>query len=134
VATECVYATSGGEIDFLVAREGVLSRLAAVDPGDRHESKRRRHARIEKVKSISLNDLLARSAAPGRIDFLSLDTEGSEFAILQAVDFGRWDIRAIAVKHNFTPARERILDLLTANGFRRKWPEFTCFDDWYVRR
>jgi hypothetical protein len=64
---------------------------------------------------------------------LSIDTEGSELAILSAFDFSSRHIRCISVEHNETPNRQAILDLLVANGYRRKWPSLSAWDDWYVR-
>jgi hypothetical protein len=82
---------------------------------------------------ISLNDLLIEAQAPQDIDFLSIDTEGSELKILAHFDFDRWNLRTISVAHNRTKMRERIFDLLTSRGYRRKWPEMSYYGDWYVR-
>jgi FkbM family methyltransferase len=133
ISSKCVYSRSGEEIGFLAAVEGEFSRIADLDPGDGHEARRLEAGQLIKVQTISLNDLLIEHAAPSCIDFLSVDTEGSEFEILNAFDFDRWDVRAIAVEHNFTPVRERLYDLLTANGYSRKWPELSRFDDWYAK-
>jgi hypothetical protein len=35
-------------------------------------------------------------------------------------------------EHNFTSNREKVFELLTAAGYKRIWPEFTQFDDWYI--
>ena len=78
-------------------------------------------------------DLLASHNAPTEIDYLSIDTEGSEFAILEQFDFDRYDIKVITCEHNYTPLRQQIFDLLTAHGYRRKLEEHSKFEDWYVR-
>ena len=39
-----------------------------------------------KVKTISLEDLLVKYNAPNIIDYLSIDTEGSEYEILSKLD------------------------------------------------
>lgn len=132
VSTRCVFSRSGEKVPFLAARQGMMSRMADVAP-DGHEASARQDASVIEVETISLNDLLTEAGAPRRIDFLSADTEGSELEILSAFDFDRWDVRAIAVEHNKTEARKRIYELLTGHGYRRKWREFSRFDDWYVR-
>src|SRR5205085_2122194 len=116
---------------FLMVAKGELSRMADFDPADGHEARRQQSGVLTEVQTISLNDLLAEAAAPARIDYLSVDTEGTEYEILSAFDFERWDVRAITVEHNGTAAREKIHDLLSAHGYRRQWPHLSRFDDWY---
>jgi len=130
VSDKCVYSISGERIAFLATRVGELSRIASIDPQDGH--KRNGHTIVE-VETISLDDLLIEGRAPRDIDFLSIDTEGSEYAILSHFDFDSWNIRAVAVEHNHTKMRESILELLTRHGYRRKWVEMSNCDDWYVR-
>jgi FkbM family methyltransferase len=136
IVTDCVYSRTGETLRFLNARMGEVSRLADIVPDDMHElggSRSQTETEEMMVRTISLNDMLAACNAPQRIDFMSVDTEGSELEILAAFDFDRWDVRAICVEHNFTATRDSLYALLTAHGYRRKWPEFTRFDDWYVR-
>ena len=84
------------------------------------------------VETVSLNDLLSQHGAPDVIDYLSVDTEGSEFDILDAFDFEKFKIRVITVEHNFKPeARESIRRLLESRGFRREFEIFSRADDWY---
>ncbi|MEY8838331.1 FkbM family methyltransferase, partial [Cribrihabitans sp. XS_ASV171] len=64
--------------------------------------------------------------------YISIDTEGSELDILQAVDFDRWTFGAMTVEHNFQPQREPIQALLTEKGYVRVMEECSMFDDWYV--
>jgi FkbM family methyltransferase len=130
VSDKCVYSTSGERIEFLATRVPELSRIAAIDPQDGH--KRSDHDVIS-VVTVSLNDLLVEGQAPRDIDFLSIDTEGSEYEILSHFDFSRWNVHAIAVEHNGTKMREKIFELLTRHGYRRKWAEMSHVDDWYVR-
>lgn len=133
VSAKCVWKRTGDKMDFLVTRHAEFSRLADVVPDDAHERRRQRRPTTIQVETISLNDLLLQHGAPQTIDFLSLDTEGSELAILQAFDFDRWDVRALTVEHNFTPAREAIQQLLEAQGYRRKFETLSRGDDWYIK-
>jgi FkbM family methyltransferase len=84
------------------------------------------------VSSISLNDLLAHNGAPREIDYLSIDTEGSEFEILSAFEFSNYRIRIITVEHNQSSSRDVIFDLLASKGYTRKLADFSKQDDWYV--
>jgi hypothetical protein len=133
VTDACVWHSSDQTIPFLASHRGVFSRVADVVPDDQHERAGTREGTVIHVSTVSLNDLLLRAAAPQRIDYLSIDTEGSELVILEAFDFDRWDVRSISVEHNRGPHRDGLYDVLTAHGYRRKWPELSQFDDWYVR-
>ncbi len=134
VSTEAVFSESGLVVDFTVARSHTLSRLTDINPGDLHEATRARKSRTVAVSTVSLSDLLSKAQAPSVIDFLSVDTEGSEFQILDALDFSQWSFKAISVEHNYTPAREKIGRLLGDRGYVRRWPDMNLFDDWYVPR
>jgi hypothetical protein len=78
--------------------------------------------------------MLKKYNAPKQIDYLSIDTEGSEFEILNSFNFDLYDIKIITCEHNYTPMRKKIYSLLTKNGYDRKYSEYSQFDDWYVKR
>ena len=67
------------------------------------------------------------------IDYLSIDTEGTELEILNSLDFKKYDIKIISVEHNFTSNREAIYNLLTINNYERVQEKYSKFDDWYVK-
>jgi hypothetical protein len=63
------------------------------------------------------------------IDFLSLDTEGSEWDILEAIDFSRYKFGLMAIEHNYTEnKRQKIYTKLKSLGYNRFDAEF---DDLY---
>ena len=84
------------------------------------------------VKTISLTDMLEKHNAPSLIDYLSIDTEGSEFDILSTHDFSKYNFSVITVEHNYTEQREKIYKLLSQNGYIRKYKELSMQDDWYI--
>ena len=49
--------------------------------------------------------------------YLSIDTEGSELAILQSIDFKRLFVHAITVEYNFDHVKSRMISLMRENGF-----------------
>jgi hypothetical protein len=77
-------------------------------------------------------DLLTKYDAPQVIDYLSIDTEGSELDILSNFDFDYYKFKVITVEHNFTEQREKINQLLTSKGYKQVLREISAFDDWYV--
>ena len=64
--------------------------------------------KLNKVETISLNDLLKKFNAPKYIDYLSIDTEGSEFEILSSLDFSKY-ISVITCEHNYSSKRKKFL-------------------------
>ncbi len=133
VSDLCVWSRSDETMTFRMVAKGDLSRLADVNPEDGHEATSRATYKETQVRTISLNDLLVAYDAPREIDYLSVDTEGSELQILQAFDFDRWRVKCVTVEHNFMPVEAELDALFLANGYRRMWPEISRFDAWYVR-
>jgi Methyltransferase FkbM domain len=88
------------------------------------------------VKTVSLTDLLYQSKAPSQLNYLSLDTEGSEFEILSAFDFQSYGFNCITVEHNHGVYRDAIRQLLQDNKYiyLSELADVACHDDWYVHR
>ena len=132
VDNRCVWTKTGERLLFNQPEIVVHSTIDAFSDSDDLAETRKDGQRYE-VETVSLMDLLDHWNAPQRIDYLSVDTEGSEFEILQAFDFGRYDVRLISVEHNHTPKRDEIAALLAAHGYRRKFEAVSFVDDWYVK-
>jgi FkbM family methyltransferase len=131
IDSRCVWEKSGEKLSFFEANDGELSTISIFKELDGH-SEARKKGNEYFVDTISLNDLLAAHNAPNQIDYLSVDTEGSEFAILNELDFSRYSFNVITVEHNFTETREKVFALLTNNGYKRILNDFSQWDDWYV--
>jgi len=132
IELDCVWTATGEELTFTEADWAEVSTIADFAGDDHHEASRK-GGKSYKVRTVSLNDMLARHGAPAEMDYLSIDTEGSELAILAALDHDRYKFRVITCEHNFTPRREEIHALLTGHGYRRVLEEQSRYDDWYVR-
>ncbi|KAA9036388.1 FkbM family methyltransferase [Ginsengibacter hankyongi] len=131
IDNRCVWSKSGEVLNF---NETSIAEYSTVDIFTNSDSNygSRKNKQTYKVKSITLNDLLKEHNAPFDIDYLSIDTEGSEFNILDAFDFSRYKIKIITVEHNYTPNRESVFKLLTEKGYTRVFTSISLFDDWYV--
>lgn len=127
----CVYRISGKTMRFILA--DAYGGIEDFGREDQHVDIRSAYAEAGNVISlttVSLMDLLSQHKAPEIIDYLSIDTEGSELAILEGIDWSRYQFRCITVEHNFTEQRQGIRNLLEAQGYQcqeRDW------DDWYVK-
>jgi FkbM family methyltransferase len=104
VSSDCIAGETGKTVEFIAADE--FGGFAEYADHDMHADKRQAYAESGKVlelTTISLHDFLKKSKAPKTIDYLSIDTEGSEYEILAAFPFEKWDIRLITAEHNFGP-------------------------------
>lgn len=130
VDKRCVWSVTGETLEFSEIAE--ISTITGFGQDDAHHQARKMALQY-KVPTITLMDLMAETYAPSDPDYLSIDTEGSEFEILRNFDFNRYPFKVITCEHNFTPMREKLYDLLTAAGYVRKYENVSQFDDWYVR-
>ena len=93
-----------------------------------------------KVPCITLMQLLEKNNAPHIIDYLSLDTEGSEWDILKDFDFSEYTFLTITVENNYhgnddekkeKGARDNVRKLLKDNGYI--WQKELWFgEDWFI--
>lgn len=126
VSDLAVWSKTGSTVKFVEDAE--LSTFHTFRKADQHA----RNGRTYDVSTITLVDLLTMHNAPALIDFLSIDTEGSELEVLEAHDFDKFKFSLICVEHNYTSKRQSLFDLLTSKGYRRVLEHVSQFDDWYV--
>ena len=104
---------------------------------DEHGSARRQFGQKIQVESITLFDLLKEHSAPKNVEYLSIDTEGSELDILATFfeqNQNHYDIKCVTVEHNNNIVqRFKIKELMENNGYVRKFTELSRWDDFYVR-
>ena len=131
IDTECVWKESSRTVPFYETDTSDLSTIDIYRDDDLHIHKRACGIRYD-VPTISLQDLLIKHNAPALVDYLSIDTEGSELDILNCFDFERYKFRVITCEHNFTSARDKIFSLLSQNGYERILEGVSKQDDWYV--
>jgi len=139
IINECIYPESGKELDFFVSNTGELSTLEEYRYSDVQSMPGNTEGRnIEgyttKVLSISLNDVFIKYFNSSPIDYMSVDTEGSELDILRNFDFQKFGPKIVTVEHNFTDQQKKLDELFASNSYVRHFKEHTQFDAWYVRQ
>ena len=95
-----------------------------------------------KVPSITLLNLLQKNNTPKVIDYLSIDTEGSEWEILKDFDFDQYIFSMITLEHNHGECtdwdykekvkRDKIRKLLISKGYRLY--KEVAVEDWFVHK
>lgn len=116
------YQVSGKVLDFVIADSPMLSGDVTRIDVSRVSNLNNRIS----VPTMNLTEILDDAHAPSFIEFLSLDTEGSELDVLKGIDFKKYAFGYMTVEHNFLePARTNIRNFLAENGY-----EFKCENKW----
>jgi FkbM family methyltransferase len=131
ISFKCVFNHSDVMLAFNETLDPLLSTIESFSENDRHSSSRE-GGNIYEVETITLNDLLEEFFAPNYIDYLSVDTEGSEYEILKNFDFEKYTFGFISVEHNYSETRRDLNQLLTSNGYTRIMTNVSMWDDYYI--
>jgi len=124
---EAVYNNSGSTVLFDIANSvDLLSGIS--EHIDLYKAQVDANKTTFEVKTVTLLDILNNSNAPSFIEYMSLDTEGSEFEILKNFNFEKYKFGLIDVEHNYAEQRRAMIkDLLLSKGYiyigENKWDD-----------
>ena len=90
-----------------------------------------RHAETAVTVPSTRLDTLLRAHELEKIDYLSIDVEGAERAVLRSLDFDEFDITALSIE-NSRPGRESYEDIMAPAGYRQVG--VLGFDEIWVRQ
>jgi len=124
--TSAVDAETGKIVDFAEDKSAMLSGLIQSSYAGTSR------AALYQVPTISLDDLLTKYSAPKHIDYLSIDTEGSELQILENFSFSHHSFSVITVEHNKRSDSYRIKDILERHGYYRVHQNLCEIEYWFV--
>jgi FkbM family methyltransferase len=133
ISTQCVWNLSNQILTFNENQDLELSTVSFFQK-KKSNGKGYRTTNSFIVKTVSLMDLLIENNAPKYIDYLSIDTEGSELTILQSFDFSKFSFGCITVEHNYGGDRDLIYALLSSAGYTRRFEDISKWDDWYFNQ
>ena len=100
-------------------------------PGNVEE--RIKKGEIVEVETISLNDVIEENFKGKSPSYISIDTEGSEFEILNAFNLKKYRPVVFTIEHNYTKDESEIDKIMKTNDYGRVFKKLTAFDAWYVR-
>ena len=134
ISYDCLYSETGLKIKFLETTKPEFSTLKIDNKSkDVHEAYRLKNNKTYELNTLSFSDFSTKYNLPKKIDYLSVDTEGTELDILKSIELNNFDIKLITVEHNFTEKREAIYSYLNNHGYERVLENFSLVDDWYVK-
>lgn len=132
IETKCLYGKTDETVDFYNCHMIGGIGLSFREPMREEE---RMSSRKSKVKTISLNDLLSKYNAPKHIDYISLDTEGSELLIVDGFDFSKYEVSYWTIEHNTNDSNgskllEGLVKIFSDNGYQYK---IVKYDVWFYK-
>jgi FkbM family methyltransferase len=129
IETRCVWAESGKQIEFAeFSTDDYKTQSGVLGTSGNSQTP----ASAYRVETISLFDMLRQHGAPSHIDFMSIDTEGSELDILKPFPFDKYSFSFIAVEHH-TPQQEAVIkDVLETAGYKQILRPISGHDGFYV--
>jgi len=128
---DAIWNMTGATLEFNETSQREFSTINHYSESDSHSPLRKDGSKYL-VDTLSFADLTFNYAIPNDLDYMSIDTEGSEFNIIESIDFKVFRPRVITIEHNYTKNRERIFNLLTSFGYQRKFEAISRWDDWYT--
>ena len=138
VCLDCCLYDRDGDVDFLEAAGVYGGIIGEYDP--HHLAFTRRvlgerwpagvPAPTVTKRARTIRSVLRSVGAPRNIDYWSLDTEGSELALLKSFPYDEYRFRVLTVEHNNGPVRDEIHDFLRGRGYVRA--RELGIDDGYV--
>lgn len=106
-----------GEVEFSII-DGYHEMLSGITEDiNHHKGIVEKESKPIKINTITFTELLDECQAPSIMDFLSLDTEGSELKILKSLDHNKYKFLYMTIEHNYTPLRHEIKDYLISNNY-----------------
>lgn len=128
----CVFSETGVNIQFQETKLPELSTLSQFFSKDVHK-KNRVSVKLYEVETVTLRDLLIQNESPSRIDYLSIDTEGSEIEIINGFNFDEWDIRFLSVEITSDLKLREANEIMTKFGYRQILAEFSEWEAWFLK-
>jgi FkbM family methyltransferase len=144
LSNKLVYSQDNIDIEFYETPYNMeLSGIPKHFNNDGHQNTRANFI-AKTINTVCLTTLCQQYNSPSVIDYLSIDTEGSELFILQHHDFDQYRFNYISIEHNrCIEYRKNIENFLNSKQYYLDTSERfaivnnnlnTNFDDWYVYR
>tara|TARA_B100000427_G_scaffold4405_1_gene4256 strand:- start:699 stop:1397 length:699 start_codon:yes stop_codon:yes gene_type:complete len=135
ISTKAVFSESNVKLDFGSIEDfpGLSGLINHFEKDD--NAKLREKSKMAKVETITLNDLIEQNAPNTKINYISIDTEGSEYEIIKNFNFKKYDVDIFTIEHNFLEKkRNAIFNLMIQNEYIRVFENLSQWDDWYIKK
>jgi FkbM family methyltransferase len=128
IETRCAWKSNGEQLQFVEKLSP--GRSGIVETSDDYTVANAFYS----VETVSLEMLISENPKLKNVDFLSVDTEGSELEVLQGFPFEKIQPRFICVEHNFNDLkRAQVRSLLGRHGYQIYLESLSHVDDWFYK-
>ena len=123
LVTEPIFSKENEEVNF-TELEGGRSGI------DKNSNNKKSY----KLKTTTLNKVLEENLNNKNINYISIDTEGTEYEIIKELNFEKFYPEIITIEHNYDKKkRDKIYRFLKMKNYDRYFKSISRFEDWYIR-
>lgn len=126
IDTRCVWNETGKRLEFQESSQSGQSTIQGYGAAGENILER------YDVETVSLVDLLTQHNAPRFVNYLSMDTEGTECEILKSFPFDEFKFGFISVEHHSTAQEDAIKSILNQAGYKQVLRDVSGWDGFYV--
>tara|TARA_R110000824_G_scaffold315988_1_gene503145 strand:+ start:164 stop:805 length:642 start_codon:yes stop_codon:yes gene_type:complete len=138
IRKECVLAACGSKNETLpftvfdIGRNNIMSSVSGLKPDERLVDQHKNIINDRYVIDVevrTLDDILSEQKYEKNIDFISIDTEGTELDVLKGLNLDYWNVRLLVVENNFND--RDIEEYLNNFGYKKdaRWK----INDFYIK-
>jgi FkbM family methyltransferase len=123
---------SGLQVSFSETAKPELSTITSMKPND-YWAQDRLDSIDYQIETVTINDVLTENGLPTSLDYLSIDTEGSEYDVLRGCNLAKYSFQVITIEHADNQIKRASINRYLRNlGYRRVLEGYTLWEDWYV--
>lgn len=124
---------SGQFVKFTETREGEYSAFTSLYMNPLSNESKRSPVSSYLVRTITLDELFEQFNSPKIIDFLTIDTEGSEIQVINGINFKKYKFKIICIEMNYSKIKSEIINKkLQAEGYMQILKSLSSFDTWFI--
>lgn len=138
IRKECVLAACGSKNEILpftvfdIGKNNIMSSVSGLKPDERLIVQHKDIINDRYIIDVSvrtLDDILSQQSYEKDIDFISIDTEGTELDALKGLDLNYWNVKLLVIENNFND--QEIEDYLNTFGYIKdaRWK----INDFYIK-
>ena len=117
----------------LFSKENEIINFTELEGGRSGIDKASNNETSYQLKTTTLNKVLEENSNNRKINYISIDTEGTEYEIIKELNFEKFYPEIITIEHNYEKEkRDKIYNFLKKKNYNRYFKSISRFEDWYI--